>query len=154
MQLAITQQWNESFGYCDIQMNPEFNYNENNLSKYINYLKRKNFVTYLWNRDDDGVEQTLLDFMTLYKYLNTVRLRVPVRRARNNHQHKYHIYIVRNYRFADRDFCSINQHFELFISKCKKYYSQKINFYNKMKSPKLILNRQYGNRFKFYFNNV
>ena len=153
MQLAIIQKWNEAFGYCDIQMNPEFNYNENNFNKYINYLKRKNFVTYLWNRDEDGVEQTVLDFISLFEYLNSVQLRVPVRRARN-YNRKYKLYVVREYTFADRNFCYINQHFESFISKCKKYYSQKIKYYNKMKSPKMILNRQYGKTYKFHFNNV
>ena len=42
MKLAITQQWDESFGYYDIQMNFDIDCDENNLSKYINYFKKKN----------------------------------------------------------------------------------------------------------------
>lgn len=155
MNLAITQQWDESFGYYDIQMNFDINYDENNLSKYINYFKKKKFVTYIWNRDEDGIEQTVFDFILLFEYLNSAQLRVPIRTDYDNYQNKYKLYIVREYTFVDRNFCSINQNFEMFISKCKKYYSQKLNYCKQIQSPKLILNRQiYGKPFKFKFNNA
>ena len=139
MNLAIIQNWNESYGYC----NNEININ--------NYLKKKNFIVYDWNRDEDGIEQTILDFINLFDYLNKVNLRVPVRRSIPQINKKYKLKIIKKYTYANRDFCSINLSFEAFIKKCKKYYSQKLAYFN---SPKSHLYRQIYGKFNFKFKNV
>ena len=148
MKLAIIQNWDETFGYYDIES--EFNINLNN---HLNYFKKKNFVVYNWDRDEDGVEQTLSDFINLFNYLNNVCLRVPVRRRRflPPIKKKYRLKIVKEYKYADRDFCSINTSFENFIKKCKNYYSQKLTY---LKSPKSHLNRQIYGKYNFKFKNV
>lgn len=152
MKLAIVQQWDKSFGYYDIEMNSNIDNNENNLNKYISYLKKKKFVIYDWNRDDeDGNWETIFDFISLFYYLNDVQLRVPVRRSLRHPNKKYQLKIIEEYKFADRDFCSINNSFEYFIKKCKKYYSQKLAYFN---SPKSHLHRQRYGKFNFKFKNV
>ena len=152
MKLAIIQQWDKSFGYYDIEMNSNIDNSENNLNKYISYLKKKKFVIYNWGGDNEySTEQNVIDFIHLFDYLNNVQLRVPVRRALRQTNKKYELKIIKEYKFADRDFCSINNSFEYFIKKCKKYYSQKLAYFN---SPKSHLHRQrYGN-FNFKFKNV
>ena len=151
MKLAIVQNWNESFGLIDIEINTETNNNEYNINNYINYLKTKNFVVYDWNRDEDGIEQTIMDFINLFDCLNNVRLRVPVRRSLRQYNKKYKLRMIKEYKFADRYFCSINNSFEYFIKKCKKYYSQKLAYFN---SPKSHLYRQRYGKFNFKFKNV
>lgn len=152
MKLAIIQQWDKSFGYYDIEMNLNIDINENNLNKYISYLKKKKFVVYDWNRDDeDGNWESIFDFISLFDYLNNVRLRVPVRRSLRQSNKKYELKIIKEYKFADRDFCSINNSFEYFIKKCKKYYSQKLAYFI---SPKSHLHRQRYGKFNFKFKNV
>ena len=151
MKLAIVQLWDKSFGYYDIEMNLNIDNNENNLNKYISYLKKKKFVIYNWCRDEDGIEQTIFNFINLFDYLNNVQLRVPVRRSLRQSNKKYELKIIKEYKFADRDFCSINNSFEYFIKKCKKYYSQKLAYFN---SPKSHLHRQRYGKFNFKFKNV
>lgn len=151
MKLAIIKNWDESFGYYDIEINTETNSNENNINKYINYLKKKNFVVYNWNRDEDGIEQSVFDFINLFNYLNNVRLRVPVRRSTHQNNNKYKLKIINEYKYSNRNFCSINNSFEYFIKKCKKYYSQKLAYFN---SPKSHLYRQIYGNFNFKFKNV
>ena len=76
MKLAIIQHWNESYGYNDVEMDSEIiNSNENNL---INYMKKKKFVIYNWDRNEDYIEQTIIDFISLFDYLNNIHLNVPV----------------------------------------------------------------------------
>lgn len=65
MKLAIVQNWDESFGYYDNEMNLVYGCNEHNLNKFISYLKKKKFITYSWERDEDGIEQTVFDFIKL-----------------------------------------------------------------------------------------
>jgi len=151
MKLAIVQQWDKSFGYYDIEMNLNIDNNRNNLNKYISYLKKKKFVIYNWHRDEDGIEQTIFNFINLFDYLNNVQLRVPVRRSLRQSNKKYELKIIKEYKFADRDFCLINNSFEYFIKKCKKYYSQKLAYFN---SPKSYLYRQRYGKFNFKFKNV
>lgn len=151
MKLAIIKNWDESFGYYDIEINTETNSNENNINKYINYLKKKNFVVYNWNRDEDGIEQSVFDFINLFNYLNNFRLRVPVRRSTHQNNNKYKLKIINEYKYSNRNFCSINNSFEYFIKKCKKYYSQKLAYFN---SPKSHLYRQIYGNFNFKFKNV
>jgi len=152
MKLAIVQQWDKTFGYYDIEMNSNIDNNENNLNKYISYLKKKKFVIYDWNRDDeDDNWDTIFDFISLFEYLNNVRLRVPVRISLRQSNKKYELKIIKEYKFADRDFCLINNSFEYFIKKCKKYYSQKLTYF---KSPKSHFYRQIYGKFNFKFKNV
>ena len=146
MKLAIVQNWDESFGYYDNEMNLVYGCNEHNLNKFISYLKKKKFITYSWERDEDGIEQTVFDFIKLFNYLNNVQTIVPFGDSK-----KFKINIIKKYNFSNRDFCSINISFEYFIKKCKKYYFQKLNYY---KSPKSIIYRQRFGRFGFKFNNV
>ena len=56
MKLAIIQNWDESFGYYDIEINTETN--DNNINNVI--ILKKKIVVYNWNRDDDGIEQMFL----------------------------------------------------------------------------------------------
>ena len=146
MKLAIVQNWDESFGYYDNEMNLVYGCNEHNLNKFISYLKKKKFITYSWERDEDGIEQTVFDFIKLFNYLNNVQTRVPVGDSK-----KFKINIIKKYNFSNRDFCSINNSFEYFIKKCKKYYSQKLAYFN---SPKSHLHRQRYGKFNFKFKNV
>ena len=149
MKLAIIQHWNESYGYNDVEMDSEIiNSNENNL---INYMKKKKFVIYNWDRNEDYIEQTIIDFISLFDYLNNIHLNVPVGTPLIQTNKKYELKIIKGYKFAGRDFCSINNSFEYFIKKCKKYYSQKIAYFN---SPKCHLYRQRFGKFNFKFNNV
>ena len=151
MKLAIIQQWDTSLGYNDMEFQSN-NYNEYNIEYYINYLKKKYFVVYNWNRDEDGIEQTVEEFIHLLKYLNNVQLRLPVRRSLQFPPNKkYKIKIIKEYQYANRDFCLINHSFENFIKKCKKYYSQKLNYY---KSPKSLLYRNIYGKYNFNFKNV
>ena len=150
MKLAIIQQWDISLGYYDLEFQTN-NYSQNDIYNYINYLKKKYFVIYNWNRDEDGIEQTVKEFIHLLKYLNNVQLRVPVRRSLRHPNKKYQLKIIEEYKFAHRDFCSINNSFEYFIKKCKKYYSQKLAYFN---SPKSHLHRQRYGKFNFKFKNV
>jgi hypothetical protein len=138
MKLAIIKKWNISLGFCD----------NLDINKYKEYLQKKNFVIYTFN--NGYVWEDFLDFLEIYKYLNN---NLPVQR--NLILDRYDFKVVKEYTFIERSFCNINYKFETFIAKCKKYYSQKINFYKKMKSPKLIMNRQiYGKKIKFKFKNV
>jgi hypothetical protein len=149
MKLAIVQNWNESFGYYDVEINSAI---DNQFDKYINYLKKKRFVIYSWNRDEESFEQTLFDFIHLFNYMNNIQYRVSTRITYNTlHQNKYKLSIIKEYKFALRDFCSINLHFEYFLKKCKKYYSQKLKYY---KSPNSMIYRQRFGIFNFKFNNV
>ena len=66
----------------------------------------------------------------------------------------YKLKFVRDYYFTERSFCNVNHHFEHFIKKCKKYYSEKLKYYEEMKSPKKLLHRQIYGKSKFYFNNA
>ena len=151
MKLAIIQQWDISLGYYDLEFQTN-NYSQNDIYNYINYLKKKYFVIYNWNRDEDGIEQTVKEFIHLLKYLNNVQLRVPVRRSlSSSNNKKYKLKIIKEYQYANRDFCLINYSFERFIKKCKKYYSQKLAYY---KSPKSLLYREIYGKYNFKFNNV
>ena len=129
MKLAIIQKWNTTFGG-----------NTQNIHSSINYLSTKNFIIYSWhiNGGNDVFVEDFKEFISIYNY---------VKKQKDNFKLK----IINEYKFVNRDFCSINISFEYFIKKCKKYYSQKLNYY---KSPKSIIYRQQYGQFSFKFNNV
>ena len=139
MKLAIVQTWDESFGYNGVEINSAID-DGNQFDKYINYLKKKKFVIYSWDRDEESFEQTLFDFIHLFNYMNNTSRRK-----------KYKLNIIKEYKFDLRYFCTINKHFEYFIKKCKKYYSQKLKYF---KSPKSIIYRQQFGNYNFKFKNV
>jgi len=146
MNLAIIKKWNTSFGYYDVEQNSVTN--ELDINKCKQYLKKKFFIIYSLNQND-YINDDFLEFLEIYKALNHSRSVLI------NSINYYDIKIVNEYTFIERSFCNINYNFENFIAKCKKYYSQKLKYYNQIKSPKSILNRQiYGKQFKFKFNNA
>lgn len=152
MELAIIRNWDESFGYYDVEANDDIHSNEYSIQKCINYMKRKHFIVYSWDDEDEfWAENELISFIHLYKHLVNTELRVPVRRAIYRRKKNYKLCVVKKYIFASRTFCSINLSFIRFINKCKKYYSQKIAYYKKPKS--LIYRQTYGN-YNFKFNNA
>ena len=144
MNLAIIKKWNTSFGYYDVEQNSVTN--ELDINKCKQYLKKKFFIIYSLNQND-YINDDFLEFLEIYKALNHSRSVLI------NSINDYDIKIVNEYTFLERSFCNINYSFENFIAKCKKYYSQKLNYYNQIKSPKSILNRQiYDKQYKFKFN--
>jgi len=146
MNLAIIKKWNTSFGYYDVEQNSVTN--ELDINKCKQYLKKKFFIIYSLNQND-YINDDFLEFLEIYKALNHSRSVLI------NSINDYDIKIVNEYTFLERSFCNINYSFENFIAKCKKYYSQKLNYYNQIKSPKSILNRQiYDKQYKFKFNNA
>jgi hypothetical protein len=150
MKLAIIKKWNTSFGYYDVEQNSVTN--ELDINKCKQYLKKKNFIIYSQSNCNysRNINEVFLDFLEIYKTLNNSRSVLL-----NSVIGRYDIKIVKEYTFLERSFCNINYSFENFIAKCKKYYSQKLNYHKQIKSPKLILNRQiYGKQFKFKFNNA
>ena len=146
MNLAIIKKWNTSFGYYDVEQNSVTN--ELDINKCKQYLKKKFLIIYSLNQND-YINDDFLEFLEIYKALNHSRSVLI------NSINDYDIKIVNEYTFLERSFCNINYSFENFIAKCKKYYSQKLNYYNQIKSPKSILNRQiYDKQYKFKFNNA
>lgn len=153
MKLAIIKQWNTSFGYYDVEQNSVTN--ELDINKCKQYLKKKNFIIYSLSHCSNSwyLSENFLDLLEIYKKLK--HNSIPMNSVLMNSMGGYDIKIVKEYTFIERSFCNINYSFEYFIAKCKKYYSQKLNYYKQIQSPKLILNRQiYGKPFKFKFNNA
>tara|TARA_B100001093_G_scaffold495830_1_gene540743 strand:- start:10229 stop:10687 length:459 start_codon:yes stop_codon:yes gene_type:complete len=151
MELAIIHNWNERFGYYDVEVNDDFQSNDYNIQKCVNYMKRKKFIIYSWGWAPLCVENELINFIDLYKDLVNIELRVPVRRVNRNSRKKYRLCVVKKYVFASRTFCTVNLSFIQFIQKCKKYYSQKLAYY---KQPKSLIYRQTYGKYNFKFNNA
>tara|TARA_B100000795_G_C22731918_1_gene411708 strand:- start:700 stop:1089 length:390 start_codon:yes stop_codon:yes gene_type:complete len=129
MKLAIIKKWDTSFDG-----------DTRNIRSSINYLNTKNFIIYSWNINggNDVFVEDFKEFISIYNY---------IKKQNDN----YKLTIINDYNYIDRDFCNVNYNFEYFLKKCKKYYSQKLNYY---KSPKSIIYRQRCGQFSFKFNNV